>query len=209
MANDLATLSSKLATALRDTSHETWTSTEKDDLVTWAVDNLYPKFARVLDPETTTVALVTDTYFYDLPAGVIEVSTVELYTGTDEYGPLDDQAWQVVGDPYNGTGKLRISPIIADTDYTVRLHGYGVYDTTTNLIPDTLVPLVLAKARVEAYRRLGADRANFLQWQTNEQTQNISVNELLQLMQSAQADVILLEQGAQRTWRRPVPGRLA
>jgi hypothetical protein len=177
--------------------------------VTWAVDSLYPRYARTLDPETTTVALVAGTYFYDLPAGVVEVSTVEMYSDTLEFGALDGQSWQIVGDAYAGTGKLRVSPTIAETGYTLRLHGYGTYDVTANYIPDILVPLVIARARAEAYRRMGGDRANFLQWQTSEQTQNISVNELIQLMQEAEGNAIRLEQTTMRTWRRPVPGRLA
>lgn len=209
MSNDLATLSSKLATALRDTTHSVWNSTEKDDLVTWAVDSLYPRFARILDPETTTVTLVSETYFYPLPSGVVEVSTVETYSGTEEYGPLDGQAWQIVGDPYAGTGKLRVGPTIAETGYTVRMHGYGTYDVTTNFIPDQLVPLVIARARGEAYRRMGADRAQFLQWQASEQNQNMSVNELVLLINEADADAAQLESRYGRTWRRPVPGRLA
>lgn len=208
MSNDLATLSSKLATALRDTTHETWNSTELDDLVTWAVAGLYPRYARVLDPTTATLTLVAGTYFYALPAGVVEVSAVDHYSGTTEYGPLDDQAWAVAGDLESGAGQLRVAPIFAESANTLRLYGYGKYDVTTNLIPDDLVPLVIARARGEAYRRMGADRANFLQWQTSEQNQNISVNELVLLINEADADANQLASRIPRTWRRPVPGRL-
>lgn len=209
MTNTLATLSSKLATALRDTSHDVWNSAELDDLITWAVAGLYPKFVRTLDPTTTTVTLVEGTYFYDLPSGVVEVSTVETYNDTTENGPLDDQAWQVVGDSYAGSGKIRIAPVIAQTGDTARLFGYGVYDTSSNPIPDVLVPLVIARARSEAYRRMAGDRAKFEQWLAADQTQNVSVNELLQLINESDADAIQLERRMPRSWRRPVAGRLA
>ncbi len=209
MSNNLATLSSKLATALRDTDHGVWNSTELDDLVTWAVAGLYPRFVRPLDPTTTTVSLVDGTYFYALPSGVVEVSTVETYDTTNENGPLDDQAWQIVGDAYAGTGKLRVAPVFASTGTTARLFGYGTYDTTTNLIPDVLVPLVIARARSEAIRRMAGDRAKFEQWLAVNQTQNVSVNELLQLVNESDADANQIERRLPRTWRRPVAGRLA
>ena len=207
MANDLATLNTKLATALRDEAYGTWDSTELDDLITWAVADLYPRFARPLDPETTTVTLVADTYFYDLPSGVKEVSAVELYNGTDEYGALDGLSWSVVGDAYGGTGKIRIVPQIAQSAYTVRLYGWGIYDTATNLIPDTLVPLVIANARAEALRRVADDRSKFEQWLAQNQKQNVTVNELLQMVGGAESAAVRLDSRLQRTWRLPVPGR--
>ncbi len=208
MANDLATLSSKLATALRDTDHETWNSTEKDDLVTWAVANLWggsPRIFRELDPTTTTVSLVADTYFYPVPSGVVDVWALDLYNGTDEYGMVDGSAWQLVGDPYSGL-KIRVSPALAETGYTLRVHGIGRYDVTTNLIPDDFVPLVLAIARAEAYRRITGDRARFEQWLASNQTQNMSVNELLNLIDDAEK-FALRERRSVRTWAHPVPGR--
>ena len=208
MANDLATLSTKLSTALRVTAHDTWDATEVNDLVTWAVDGLYPRYARTLDPESDTIALVDEQYFYDLPAGVVEVSTVETYDDSNEYGAMDGQAWSVVGDPEAGSGKLHIAPVFASTGDTARLYGDGKNNVETNLIPDTLVPLVIARARAEAYRREAARRANFQQWQATEQTQNVSVNELVLLINEADADANQLSGRLQRTWRRPVPGRL-
>jgi hypothetical protein len=209
VSNDAATLNSKLATALRDTAYAVWNSTELDDLISWAVAGLYPRFVRPLDPTTTTVTLVEGTYFYPLPSGVVEVSTVETYNATTENGPLDGQTWQVVGDAYAGTGKLRVSPVIAQTGDTARLFGYGTYDVTANYIPDILVPLVLARARGEAYRRMAGDRAKFEQWLAVNQTQNVSVNELLQLVNESDADAIQMERRLPRSWRRPVAGRLA
>lgn len=211
MANDLATLSSKLATALGDTDHETWNSTEKDDLVTWAVADLYPTFARGLDPESTTVTLVAEDYFYPLPSGVMEVSSVDIVTeDSEEAGKVGQGAWSVMG-PEWGAQKIRLAPVIVDTyaGGTIRLHGFGVYDTSTNLIPDHLVPLVIAIARAEAYRRVGGQRARFEQWQNASHEQDVTVNELLSLTQEAVADEERLRARLKRSVRRPVPARLA
>lgn len=261
--------------------------------------SLFPRYARYLDPSLTAqkITLVSDTYWYDLPAGMLEVSTLDLIDsdGT-EMGALDGQAWQITGDPYSGTAKLRISPQITDfVGGFVRLHGYGRYDAdatplgpgislttsaaaddildataahglttgntvqftsltggtgllvgvgyhviaanltttsfqvslvpggaalnfstdvtaatlyTTHYIPDDFVPLVLARARAEAYRVMGADRAAFTKWQAKDQRTNVSLNELLGLVQEAQSTARLLERDTPQVWRRPVPGRL-
>lgn len=207
MPNNLATLSSKLATALRDTDHSTWNSTEKDDLVTWSVAGLYPRIARRLDPTTTTITLVANTYFYAVPSGVVEVEQLEWVNDGDELGFLQGQAWHTVGDTYGANLKVRVSPSIVEQGGTLRVHGYGRYDTTTNLIPDDFVPLVLAMARCEAYERIAGERARFLQWQASEQEQDTSVNELLNQIQSARFERER-ENARFRTARRPVPGRL-
>lgn len=208
MANNLATISSKLATALRDTDHETWNSTEKDDLVTWAVANLWggrPQIFRELDPTTTTISLVEGTYFYAAPTGVMSVFALDLYNGTDEYGRLEGDEWQLVGDPYSGM-KIRVAPHIARTGHTLRVHGIGRYDVTTNLIPDDFMPLVLAIGRAEAYRRIAGDRARFEQWLSSNQTQNMSVNELLQMIDDAER-IAARERASVRVQAHPVPGR--
>jgi len=298
VASDLEQLSSKLGQQLRDTEHDTWNSIEKDDLITWAVRSLFPRYSRYLDPSLSaqSVTLVADTLFYSLPAGMLEVSTVDLIdTLGYEQGPLNGQAWQITGDPYSGSSKLRVAPQIVDNFVggSLRLHGYGRYDigrvrtgialatsanaddiidtatahgltigntvefssltggtglvvdTTywviatslastsfrisaseggtpltfssditagtvyqTHLIPDDFVPLVLAKARAEAYRRMGSDRVAFENWQARNQKQNVSINELLGLIQEAESEAIRQERAIQPVWRRPVPGRL-
>jgi hypothetical protein len=296
MANTLATLSSKLAQQLRDTDHATWNSIEKDDLVRWSVAGLFPKRSRYPDPSLSaqTITLVEGTYFYSLPTGMLEVSTVDLIdTNGDEAGPVDGASWQVTGEWQGGTQKLRLSPQIVDNiGGTVRLHGYSrfeigtvgagitlatsaaaddIIDTATahgfvsgqpiefasltggtgltagmvyfvlaaslaaqtfkistvvggtavnfstditagtvfatQYIPDDLVSLVLANARAEAYRRMGADRAAFANWQAANQRQNVSINELYSLITEAESEAMRTDRSVPRVWRRPVPGR--
>lgn len=289
MANDLATLRGYLDTALDDIAHAAWGQTEKENLITWAVADLYPRFVRVLDPTTTIVDLVDDTYFYSVPSGVVEVNRVERFeagavlttslaaddiidtttahdfsadqqvrftsltggtglstntayyviagnlaattfqvsttlggsavnftsditagvvelVGGSEHGPLSQGSWSTEGDTW-GTLKLRIAPVVVNQGGTLRIHGYGRYDATTNLIPDHLVPLVISMARQEAYRRIAGERARFEQWQGRNHTQDVSVNELLQLSAEAVSDVELQRRRLNRTQRRPVPGR--
>lgn len=209
MPNDLATLNAKLTTQLRDTGATlVWASTEKDDLLDWAVAGLWPRFSRPLDPAAATVALVTDTFFYALPTGVRAVSRVDYVdTNAIEFGPLHGKSWEIAGDAFYGTGKLHVSPAIVSQGGSLRLNGYGVYDTATNLIPDILVPLVLAKARAEAYRRIGPDRVKFKEWLAKNQVQNVSVNELLQFINEADNEMQRIEHSLPRVWMRPVPGR--
>ena len=214
MANDLAGLQGKLSTALRDIgsgSASTWSTAEQQELVTEAVNQLWPRFSRVLDPTATTVTLVASTYFYALPAGVMAVSRVDrVQSDGTELGEIHGRSWEIVGSPLLATAKLHVAPVYADGDPggTLRLNGYGVYDVTSNLIPDILVPLVIARARAEAYRRELARRMNFTDWQTRNQVQNVSITELIHGANDADGEAQRLEARLPRTAQLPVPGRI-
>jgi len=211
VSNDQTTLRGLLTTQLRDTdlntSADVWSRTEKNDLLTYALARLYPRLSRELDPESTTITLVANDYFYSLPTGVMAVSSVDwVDTDSNEMGPIGLGSWEVVGSPILGTAKLHVSPVIANQGGTLRLNGYGRFDLTTNYIPDDYVPLVLALARAEAYRRLAGLRTRFKAWQAANQGQNVTVNELLLLVNEADAEANrLLSQ--MRVWKKPVPGR--
>lgn len=208
MANDLATMRTRLATALRDAAHSTWASSEKDELITSAVEDLHPHITRPLDPTSTTIAMTLDTFFYSLPAGVLYVSRID-HVGADgtEYGPVAGNAWEIVGDPMTGAGKLHLSPQVERVGDILRLNAYGKYDVTTNLVPDRYVPLILADARAEAVRRVLADRERFLSWLSRNQTQNVSVNEMLQMLREAESESDRLRRSF-RIWQKPVEGRV-
>lgn len=211
MSNDLATLSSKLATQLRDTTHADWNSTEKDDLINWAVSTLWPRRRIELDPSVpgAEVSLVEGTYFYSAPSGTLDVVRLDwVDTDGNEGGPVHGNAWEVTGDPWAGTLKIKVAPALAELGGKLRVYGYAKYDTSTNLIPDYLVSLVLAKARAEAYRRLGADRVRFKNWQTRHPDVNVTINELLQLVNEADAEARQLDLELPTTVQRPVPGRV-
>lgn len=207
MSNTLDLLSQQLAVALRDETYTTWDSEEMDRLITWSVASLWPRFKREFAPQTNTLTLVTSTYFYSLPTGMLRVSYVDwVDSSSNELGTLDPGSWSVEGP--EGSAKLHIAPNIADQGGTLRLLGYGRYDTTTNYIPDDLVPLVLAMARAEAYRRMAGSRVQFTNWLASNQSANVTVNELFELIREANAEIVRLQrQSNGRTWSRPVPGR--
>jgi hypothetical protein len=208
VANDLATLNGYLDDMLDDGTDAVWTSAEKNNLINRAVARLWPKNSRQVDPTSATyqVTLVTETEHYALPAALLAVQRVDwVDTDGEEGGPLPSGSWEVVGDIMTGAGKLHVAPAFVERLGTLRLLGLGKYDTATNLIPDELVPLVLARARAEAYRQLGHTRVKFKNWAARNQVQNVSVNELMQMVREAQNEAEREELGVQ-TIHRPVPG---
>lgn len=178
-----------------------------DDLNTWSVAELWPRYSRELPYSSTTITLVSGTYVYAVPSGVMRVSRVD-WVGTDgdEMGPLGLGSWETVGDAEAGALYLHVAPLIADEGGTLRLLAYGRYDTSTNLIPDDLVKLVLATSRAEAYRRMAGNRVQFQQWAASNQNADTSVNELIALMHDADNQANLLRVRS-KTWQRPVPAR--
>ena len=204
MANDSATLVALLQTALRDTSDATWTSAEKTALIEQAVDACPP---RPLLHDDASLSLVAGAYYHTLPAGVVSISRIDLEDiDGNERGAIAGGLWEVIGDTLTDAAEVRIDQRIVDRwdGGTAHLIGYGRYDTVTNLIPDEYVPYVIAHARAEAYGRMASDRARFRNWETSEQPLNISVNELVQLVNDAQ-----LERDRHRArimrWRKPMP----
>jgi hypothetical protein len=207
MANDAATLRGYLQSALRDTTNATWSTTEMDNAIARAVRTLYPRIAVPLDPETYTQTLTSGDYYYALNAAIVELNTVYwVDTNSDERGALQPGTWEVVGDTIAGTAKIHVHPRIADFGGTLRYHGFGRYDLTTNKIPDDYVNLVIAKAEVELLHYLKNDRARFEQWLNSRQDQNVSVNELLTLINNAEQRADMLKSERQ-TFRKPKAGR--
>ena len=201
MANDLAGLRTRLAEQLSDPAFGYWNSTEMGNLVTDAVNSLYPRFGRPMT--MATLAAIDNEDIYTVPSGMTEVWRVEWLTDAGEMvDELEPGTWEVVN------GQFHVNPNYSTAGWSFRLTGLGRYDVATNLIPDDLVPLVLARARAEAYRRALGDRANFKQWAARNQVQNVSVNELLGMTQEAEALADKLTVTAPRTWRKPVPGRV-
>ena len=210
MSNLTATLKGYLDTALADTADSVWGATEKTNVLTWALANLWPRCKRPLDPTAYTVTLVDGTYRYTLDSDILLLSRVDLIdSSSNELGPIMDGSWEVIGDAMAGTAKLHVSPTVNDNfaGGTLQLNGYGRYDGATNLIPDDLIPLVLATARAELLRRTVNDRARFKDWQARAQQQNSSVNELVQMLNDADQEASILRQ-RNFTFQKPVPGRV-
>lgn len=208
--NDLSSLTAKLATQVRDPSFAVWSQGEMAELVTMAVDDLWPSVSYRVKDNTTTITIVAGTRVYAIPTSIIDVDRVDVKDASSTYiGPLMDGTWDITGDTLLGSGWLTVNPMVNDqyAGGTYVLNGYNKYHTATNFIPDALVPLVLAKARAEAYRRMGADRAQFKNWQARNQLQDMSVNELVILTNEADVEAARLQK-RHKTLRRAVPGRI-
>ena len=219
----------RLRDQLSDQEDETWSAGEKDDTLQWSVRRLNQRLPRPVDPENEFISVIEldpTTYFYAVSAYYTHINAIEwLNANGDEMGYLQT-GWEVVGDLVTGFAKLHISPQIAVQGGWLRLHGYGRYTLVTRTsigqegtdgeggpgnddysIPDDYVPLVMAWARAECYRRLTADRARFVQWQVANQISNVSINELVQMVndadRQAEDETIFLKR-----WQRPVIGRI-
>jgi hypothetical protein len=208
MANDLPTLKTKLAVALSDPTFGYWTSAEMEGLVTDAVNNLWPRYGQRIHGEDITVALVEGAAFYDLPAGVAEVDSIQWVDGDGQTQDwLPEGTWLPTYDG-DGVSSLQINPAYASMGGSLRLGGLRKYNLTTALIPDSLADLVISLARAEAYRRALGDRMRFKQWATTNQIQNVSVNEMLGIINESERKAAELRTNTPRTQRRPVPARV-
>jgi hypothetical protein len=215
MANDLETMRQRLRDVLYDVDDETWNAGEKDDILGVAVRRLSQRLPRPLDPTVAaqTVTLVTLTYFYAIDSGISNIEKVfYINSDSDRIGYLE-AGWEVTGDITAGTAKLHVAPKVVERLGTLQITGTGRYTLVTKAasqtaaIPDDYIPVVLAYSRAESYRRLLSDRARFYQWQNTNQVQNVSLNELIQMVNEAdrQADD---EWVSIKRWQQPVIGRI-
>lgn len=205
MANNLATLRAQLDTQLRDVEHDVWGQTEKEQMLIHAIARLSP---RVMRNVMETIPAVASTYEYALDESIRNVFRIDVLDAYGNFTIMPNGSWELWGDAEGTTGRtLHIGRAFVRDGISYRVHGYGNYNHTTNLIPDNLVPLVLARARSEAYRRLGADRVQFKNWLASNQTQNVSVNELMQLINEADREAEMLDRQAY-TIKKPVPARV-
>lgn len=204
--NDLATLKTKLATALRDPSMEVWEEGELEDLLTWACASMYPKVA--LPMSLPVWPLVAGEEDYDLPGGILEVSRIDLCeVDTDSLlYPLPSGTWEIQGDVWSNTARLFVNSRYADAGHYLVVHGYGTYNLSTGTPPDHYVPYIMAAARAEAIRRMLPKRVSFEKWMTLNQKENVSVNELGQMLGMAESQAER-ELSRLRTWRKPKPAR--
>ena len=222
MANDLETMRQRLRDVLFDTDDATWNAGEKDDILYMAVNRLSRRIPRPINPadEATDITLETETYTYDLGTYTSITKILLSNSSGDQIGYLES-GWEVIGDLEAGYADLYVSPRVVESYVggTLRLIGYGRYTLNTlaeeialsgansTCILDEHVPLVLAWAQEAAWRRLLSDRARFRQWQNANQTQNVSVNEIVQMISDAsrQADE---EWALRRRFQSPVIGRI-
>lgn len=206
MPNTLDTLTLQLSTALRDVDNVTWTEEELQTLLITSCARTYPRVAQRM---RESVTLVENQDQYELTQ-VGEIDRVDII---DEAGlrlqTLPDGTWEFWGDGESVGGTLYMNPDFAVTGRTLRVHGWAPYDLLDGGLnpPDRIAPWVLAIARAEAGRREIGRRMNSTNWQALNQVQNVSVNELTQMVNEADNESRQLRMTL-RTFRRPRPGRI-
>ena len=204
----------ELESALYDSSNETWSTTELDYFLQRAVTRLALRAPKPVatDAAAATITLVSGTYYYSIDSSIIQVDAV-MYENSDEdlIGYMQS-GWEISGDLWAGTAKLHVSPTTVEQGGKLYLRGWQKYNLVaaasdqTNAITVELVPYVIASARVDAWDQLLSDRARFYQWQNQNQVQNVSINELIQMRNEAQ-DQRDYEWSIIKRWQRPTIGR--
>jgi hypothetical protein len=204
MTNQLGTLNAELSTALRDPENKTWATEELDSLLTWACARMWPTVAR---RARESVTLVADQDQYAL-TDLTEINRVDVLDSTGKLiRILPGGTWEYWNDQETPGGTLYINPSYADDTCTLRVHGWAQYDLVENFPADRHVQYILALARAEACRREIARRSNSVTWQSVNQVQNISVNELVLMVNESDAETRSLKSEL-KTWRRPVPAHV-
>lgn len=205
MPNNLANLRAQLDAQLRDVDHSVWGAAEKEQMLIHSVARLSP---RVMRHVMETIPATASTYEYVLGTDIRNVFRVDVLDSHGNFSILPNGSWELWGDAEGSAARtLHVGRAYVRDNINLRVHGYGTYNVTTNLIDDSLVPLVLARARSEAYRRMGASRVQFENWLASNQTQNVSVNELMQLINEADREAEMLDRSAY-TIKKPVPARV-
>lgn len=203
MANDLSTMETRLETKLRDTTNAVWSDAELNNYLTWACARLYPHVALSV---RETVTLVDDTEQYTLTdvSDISRIDLVESASPNDLVIHLMGGTWEWWGAAETLGGTLLVNQDYVSTDYELRVHGYAPYDLVTNLPPDKYVQAILAMAAAEAVRVMMIDRAKYKQWDVIAQSQNISVNEFIQMVNEGDNEARMLQR-EMKVWRRPKP----
>lgn len=196
-------LGPKLETALSDTSNQIWSATEIDEILTYALDQVNLQRQRMVR-DTITIIADQDTYTLTNVYSVVRVDLLD--ENNKLVRVLSNGSWEVWGDNNSQGQTLYINPIYAKTPYKLRVHGYGPYDFTTNT-PDSMTQAaIVAIARAEALRRLASDRARFRQWAQSNPRGDMSVNEVVQIINEADAEARRLLNSI-RLIKRPTWGR--
>lgn len=201
----LADLTDKLETALTDTSNAVWSATELNDILTVACARIARDRQRVV---RDSVTLVNNQETYVL-TNVYYVQRVDLLDSDGNFVmKLPNGTWEVWGDQATAGQTLFINRRYANSNYSLRVHGYAPYDLVTNTptANTTLEGAILAMGRVEALRRIEHERSRYQQWANTNPRGDTSVNELLNMIREAQAEANALR-GEIRLIVRPLPGK--
>jgi hypothetical protein len=199
-------LKPKLRTQLsdEDAADYVWTDTELDAILGYALDETNRVRPRVV---SDVIALTANDDTYVL-TNVYEVFRVDLLDSNDKLiMPMPHGTWEVWGDNQTAGQTLYINPRYTFQDYSIRVHGYGPYDFTTNTPPTQVQQAILALSRAEAYRRVTGERARYEQYSTANPRGDTSMSELLGLTNEADSEAQRLLSNI-RLIKKPTVGRM-
>lgn len=187
-----ATLRTAISRDIRDESFLTFTTAQVNDLIDGGIAEVslvYPL------PMVEIVSPVAGVYYY--PIRCETVFRAEVYRDDTYYAdlPQADGPSQSGWDMHAGNlffPVATIDALVPETD-TIRVWGYGPRarpdDDTDVLELDTRAEFaVRAHARATAYRLLLSDRTLFKQWQIVSKNTDVSVNQLLTMVNEASSE---------------------
>lgn len=200
MAIDLKTT---LALALRDSANAVWTTGELDTMLTYALNKVNMSRSRYV---RDTIALVADQDNYTL-TNVYTVTRIDLLDSDSKVvRTLSPGTWEVWGDNNSAAQIIYLNPSYAVAGYSIRVHGYGPYDFTTNTPDSMMQSVIVAVARAEALRRLSNDRQKFRQWAQTNPRGDTSMSEAIQNLNEADSEASNLLRQV-KLIKRPTVGR--
>jgi hypothetical protein len=168
----LSDIRTQVARDLRDSSNNTWSTTELNDLINQGLDALADFYPLEI---VSTFATVSSGVFSYSASSFTNVYRVDIYSSAGSYtgtlpagiGDGPDSGWELHG------GVIYLPPNwTLDAGSTLTAFGYGRYiqlsaDTSTTDADTAGVNAVRIFCQAEAFGRLLADRAAFQQWQAS------------------------------------------
>ena len=185
----LSDLRTYVARDLRDTSNSTWSVTEVDDLINQGIDELASFYPREIVSDIATVSAGVVSYAASSYTNIYRIDTYDstTYMGSLAHGVGEgpDSGWEL------HAGVLWLPPTFTiPTGRILRGYGYGTYvqlsaSTQTTDLDTSGIWAVRMFAQVEGFAHLIADRAKFMQWQTDDQNTDVGALQMAQLYNTA------------------------
>lgn len=184
----LSDLRTYVSRDLRDTGNSTWSTAELDDLINQGIDELASFYPREIVSNVATVSAGVVSY---AASSYTNIYRIDMYSGTSWMGALAsgiggaETGWEL------HAGVLWLPPTLTiPAGYVLRGYGYGGYvqlsaSTQTTDLDTSGIWAVRMFAQVEGFAHLMADRAKFLQWQTDDQNTDVGALQMAQLYNAA------------------------
>lgn len=179
MSATLTNLTTRFNTRLRDATNATWTSAEKADILTTAINDPY---VYIVDIDTSLETLAT-TRSYPMPSNFEAIYSLGVDVAGDGFPMLIDvSAYDVIN------GNIYISEYYKAMPVGKPIHILGKHKlTTTSTFPDFLVDYILEYAMVEAFEMLKTSlTSRFLK-------NDMTMNEIVTSINTHRAEMMRLQ----------------